>query len=105
MPQGLRALDGLRGVRDTLAMSDCGFEPEQYEKANGERESGFYVRLPPDGQPPCAARDNSSSNDWIPMTYHVLIPFRRGGLSPLTTSHYIPQSGREPIWSQDRDGR
>jgi hypothetical protein len=49
--QGLRPLDGLQGVREQLAMSECGFLPEQYEKANGEKESGFYVRLPPDGQP------------------------------------------------------
>ena len=50
--QGLRALDGVRGVRDDLSMDAVGFLPEQYEKANGEVEQGFYVRLPDDGQPP-----------------------------------------------------
>ena len=49
--QGLRRLDGLSGARDALSMDACGFLPEQNVKDNGEKETGFYVRLPPDGQP------------------------------------------------------
>ena len=51
--QGLRPLDGsaVPHARDALTLAECGFMPEQYDKANGEREQGFYVRLPPDGQP------------------------------------------------------
>lgn len=49
---GLRPLDGLQGARDALTLPQCGFLPEQYEKENGEVMEGFYVRLPPDGQPP-----------------------------------------------------
>ena len=48
---GLRPLDGLKGAREALPLDECGFMPEQYEKANGEMEQGFYVRLPDDGQP------------------------------------------------------
>ena len=47
--QGLRPLDGVKVVRDALPMDACGFMPEQYEKANGEREQGFYVRLDAEG--------------------------------------------------------
>ena len=49
--ESLRPLDGIKGARDALPMDACGFEPEQYKKANGEVEQGFYVRLDDNGQP------------------------------------------------------
>ena len=49
--QALRNLDGLKAKSVDLEMASCGFMPEQYEKANGEVEKGFYVRLPDDGVP------------------------------------------------------
>ena len=49
--ESLRPLDGIKGTRDALPMDVCGFEPEQYKKANGEVEQGFYVRLDDNGQP------------------------------------------------------
>ena len=44
--QGLRRLDGLD--KAGCSMEDTGFLPEQYTKEDG---NGFYVVLPPDGQP------------------------------------------------------
>ena len=45
--QGLRALDTLK-PDGALSMEDVGFLPEQYTAEDGK---GFYVRLPPNGQP------------------------------------------------------
>ena len=47
----LTVLDDLKAKSVDLEMASCGFMPEQYEKANGEVEKGFYVRLPDDGVP------------------------------------------------------
>lgn len=52
--QGLRRLDELSKdeALKSLEMSDVGFLPEQYTAEDGK---GFYVRLPPDGQPDTAS--------------------------------------------------